>query len=558
MMAHECIVVSLSSGPANPCRLSPPLSSLIIVDEDQTCATSSQAYTARLGRQSQQRGRHSAFREPHFSESHKHNLRMALPGLSLPGLGQLQPAAGSSSNAPEVAVQQARKEDLAPRTEWRFEVAFNQTYSIRLTSGQAEIFGVELAPRQNYNFTGLKGAVFTWQGCQLEISGEAESEYAGQETDYAVEWLNVHGMLETARDDTPQDGPRVLVVGPDAVGKSSLVRSLAGWAVKVGRTPTIVNTDSREGLLAPPGTMTAATVGHQLEVENGYGIAPISGATMTPVKTPLVYHCPYASPMEKPEIYKALITRTALSVTNRLEEDPSAKQSGIIIDTPGSLNDLKSGYEMITHLVSEFSITLILALGSERLYNDLNRKYSTPKSAGEPAIPVLRITKPGGAVERDPAFMSALRTQQIRRYFFGTPADGTLNPHSHTLPFSELTMYRAISPAFTSAQAENPFANAGGQMDAEMADDAYKPGFGDLEAVAPSNEMLGRLCAIKFADDKSDEASVRDAAVMGFAYVAEVDEAKKRVRFLAPHPQRWGERALVFGGWPGVVVDLVA
>lgn len=280
---------------------------------------------------------------------------------------------------------------------------------------------------------------------------------------------------------------------------------------------------------------------------------------MMPVRTPLVYHCPYLPPSEKANAYKALLTRTALSVTNRLLEDPKAGQGGLIIDTHSSLNDPKSGYDMISHIVSEFSITLILTIGSERLYNDLNRKYGTPKSDEESAIPVLRVSKPGGAVEQSAAFMQQVRRDKIHRYFFGTPKE-RLNPHSHTVPFAELTVYRANSPSLTAALQTDSFASGGGQDD-DMDDIHYasKPGSSgaDFERVTPSNDMLGRLCAIKFADSKADEAAIRDNAVMGFAYVAEVDETKKRVRFLAPHPQRWGDKILVFGGHPGVIVDLV-
>lgn len=479
---------------------------------------------------------------------------MALPGLSLPGLGLQQPPSNSSFNSGLPQQQSSRKEDLAPRTEWRFEVSFQQHYNIRLLNGHAEIFGVELALGQSYSFSGCKAGVFTWHGCQLEISGEAESEYVGQETEYAVEWLNVHGMLETTRDYARDPGfgdggPRVLVVGPDFVGKSSLVRSLAGWAVVCGRTPTIVNVDPREGLLAPSGSLTAVTVGSQLEVENGYGISPISGPTITPVKTPLIYHYPYASANEKPDVYKALITRMALSVTNKLEEDPMAKSSGLIIDTPGNLNDPKSNYDLITHLVSEFSITLLLTLGSERLYNDLNRRFGSSQTD---AIPVLRISKPGGAVERDSTFLKQLQNQQIRQYFFGTSKD-SLNPHSQTYSFAELSIYRANSPSLAAANSTNnmddddiPYANT--HISASSA---------DFERMTPSNEMLGRMLAIKFCSGDSDETTIRDSAVMGFAYVSEVDEAKKRVRFLAPHPQKWGDRALVWGGWPEAVTDLV-
>lgn len=478
---------------------------------------------------------------------------MALPGLSLPGLGLQQSSTVTGvGNAPQQIEQPARRESLSPQSEWRFEAAFGQQYSIRLVSGHAELFGSELAPNQAYDLSGCKGAVFTWQGCQLEITGDAESEYSAQATEYAVEWLNLHGMLETARDEAQNDGgPRVLLVGPDYAGKSSLIRSVAAWAVKAGRTPTVLNLDTREGLLAPPSSLTAVTVGSQLDVENGYGISQISGPTVTPVKTPLIYSYPYSTPAEKPDVYKALLTRMALSVTNKLEEDSAAKRSGILIDTPGSLNDPKSNYDTINHIVSEFSISLIIVMGSERLLNDLNRRFGVNKSAEE-AIPVLRVSKPEGAVEKDAAYLKQLRTVQIRQYFFGS-AKESLNPHSHSLNFGEMTIYRARSGMDT-----NNSTTFGGDDD-----DDYTPNIGTTSADAiferfePSVTMTASLIAIKFCPGNSDEDTVRDSAVMGFLYVADVDETRKKVRFLAPHPQRWGDRALVWGSWPEAVADLV-
>ncbi|WPH04676.1 SAICAR synthase-like protein [Acrodontium crateriforme] len=482
---------------------------------------------------------------------------MALPGLSLPGLGlQLNTPTPLLGGQPSSAPQAIRQEDVPPQAEWRFEAGFGKPFTVKLLGGHAEFFGVELAPNQTYDFSGRKGAIFSWQGCRLEVSGDAESEYVGRETEYAIEWLNVHGMLESARDDS-REGPRVLVVGPDHVGKSSLVRSLAGWGVKVGRTPTVVNLDPKEGLLAPPSSLTATTVGSQLDVENGYGISGISGPTVTPVKTPLVYHFPHASPLDKSDVYKALVTRMALSVTNKLEEDAQAKQSGIIIDTSGSLNDPRSNYDIINHIISEFSITLVLCLGSERLYNDLNRRFTTSK-VGDESIPVLRISKPGGAVERDASFMKQMTQQQIRQYFFGTSKE-PLNPHSHSIPYTDLNVLRAKSAA-SEPGPENPY---GGGLDDDDEDDipyANKPVkiTGILyEKSPPGATLTGSLMAVKYCPGSSNEETVRDSTVMGFVYVAEVDDTRKKIRFLAPHPQRWGDRALVWGPWPEAIADLV-
>lgn len=484
-------------------------------------------------------------------------MAFSLPGLGLPTQSSF--AAPAPSEAPSVAAQVARTEKLGERTEWRFEVAFGKHYSIKLTNGEAELWGTELAPGQTYSFSGYKGAIFTWQGCTLEVLGEAESEYLGQETEYAVEWLNVHGMLETLRDQATAagiqgEGPRVLVVGPDAVGKSSLVRSLAAWGVKVGRTPTVLNLDPREGLITPAGSLTALTSSSQTEVESGYGMAPVSGPTAAPVKTPLVYSWPYASPTEKPDAFKALLTHAALHVTGKLEANQDAKRSGLIVDTPCSLNDPKSNYDILGHLISEFSITLVLTMGSERLFNDLNRRFNQSRG-NDNAIPVLRLTKPGGAVESDPAFLKLARAQQVRQYFFGQPHT-PLNPHSHSVPFGELNIYRAKSAPTSEEQSF--------KSGAADEDDDYEPdtagGSSDalFEKITPSSALMASLVAIKLCPGTHvDEKEIRDSAVMGYLYVADVDETKKRVRFLAPHPQRWGDRALVWGSLPEPLADLV-
>lgn len=445
---------------------------------------------------------------------------MALPGLSLPGLGH---SSTTPSAQAENTIQASRTKNLAARTEWRFEVAFGQQYSIKLESGLAELFGVELALKQVYTFSGFKGAVFTWTGCQLEVTGNAESEYSGQETDYAVEWLNVHGMLESLRLQNQSDGPRVLVIGPDSVGKSTLVRSLAAWQVRSGHNPTVINLDSREGLLAPPSSLTAVTVDSQMEVAGGYGIAPMSGPTLSPIRTPLIYHFPWQSPLEQPDVYKVVITRMALQVMNKLEENHMANRSGIIVDTPGSINDPKSNYDLLAHIVSELSINIVLTIGSERLASDLTQRFSAIKNPDE-AVTVIRVAKPGGAVERDASFSKELRKQQIRNYFFGP--GNSLNPHSHSSSFDAIDMF--------CAGCDTTFAKT-----------------------KPMPEMSGSLVAIKHCAGKSSAEDVRVSAVKGYLFVAEVDELKRRVRFLAPHPQTWGDRALVFGqGWPEAVGDL--
>ena len=97
-------------------------------------------------------------------------------------------------------------------------------------------------------------------------------------------------------------------------------------------------------------------------------------------------------------------------------------------------------------------------------------------------------------------------------------------------------------------------------------DDDYDPsatasglgGAGKLfERLEPSQGLLNMVAAVKYAGAASSQEQIRDAPVMGFVYVAEVDETRKRIRFLAPHPGRWGDKVLVIGNWPESVGDLV-
>lgn len=275
--------------------------------------------------------------------------------ISLPGLKLSSTPAEPThiTSAPTVS----RTQDLAANTEYRFEVSFSRTLTIKLVSGNAEFFGTELGPATTYTFRGTKGAVFTWHGCRLEIGGEAESEYVAEET-MMMSYANAHFALEDLRDQAVQRndaGPRVLVVGAENAGKTSVVKILTSYAVKMGRQPVVVNLDPRQGMLSVPGSLTAAAFSSIVDVEEGWGSSPISGPSPIPVKMPLVYHYGMENP-EEGKVFRPLVTRMALAVTSRLEADRESKQAGFIIDSPGAIVKGKSGvYENIEHIVSEFS-----------------------------------------------------------------------------------------------------------------------------------------------------------------------------------------------------------
>jgi len=175
-----------------------------------------------------------------------------------------------------------------------------------------------------------------------------------------VEYANVHFALETMRQEAKaagKDGPRVLILGPENAGKTSLAKILTSYATKAGRQPIVVNLDPAEGMLSVPGTLTATAFRTMIDIEEGWGSSPISGPSPIPVKLPLVYFYPMQNPLDADgSVYKPILSRLALSVMGRMAEDDDARESGIIVDTPGILSQGKpGGIEMINHIVTEFS-----------------------------------------------------------------------------------------------------------------------------------------------------------------------------------------------------------
>jgi polyribonucleotide 5'-hydroxyl-kinase len=69
--------------------------------------------------------------------------------------------------------------------------------------------------------------------------------------------------------------------------------------------------------------------------------------------------------------------------------------------------------------------------------------------------------------------------------------------------------------------------------------------------------MQNAIIAIVHADPNDTQDNIRDASVIGFIYVAEVDEKRKKMKVLAPLNGRLPNNAMIWGAWPEGVADLV-
>lgn len=78
-----------------------------------------------------------------------------------------------------------------------------------------------------------------------------------------------------------------------------------------------------------------------------------------------------------------------------------------------------------------------------------------------------------------------------------------------------------------------------------------------FDKVEPSSMMLHCVFAVMYASVHDSQETIRAATVMGFVYVAEVDEKKKRLKILAPLSGKLGDRPMIWGPWPEPAISLI-
>ncbi|KAI8629313.1 Pre-mRNA cleavage complex II protein Clp1-domain-containing protein [Xylariaceae sp. FL1651] len=476
--------------------------------------------------------------------------------MSIPGLGQLAPTAVPITTAASTTAASTTTQTLEPFWEYRFEVPHGSTLTIKLVSGTAEKDGTELAPNTPYTFAATKTKINTWHGCTLEITPPASGTYDAYTSEPTadetpmVSYLNLHFKLEglrAAAQRSAQMGPRVLVVGPANAGKTSLVRTLACWATRMGRQPLVVNTDAREGMLTLPGTLSAAVFATLVDITTDWGSLPSSGASAIPVKLPLAYYYGLPRPDDNPKLFKRLLSRLAVAATSRLAEDPDVKTAGMVIDTGGMPTGARGAtyYDFVAHIVAEFSVNIVVVLGSERVGSEMQKRFAGQTTSLGETVTVVSLDKSGGVIERDASFMQLIHESAIREYFFGN-AKMTLSPFTQQVDFTAVSIWRINeAPSKTSADGSGITNDEG---------DAY---IDTLEKAEPSLMLQNCVLAVACASVRDAPDTIRDANVMGFVYVADVDEKRRRLRILAPVSARLGDRPLLWGSWPEHMVNLL-
>lgn len=392
--------------------------------------------------------------------------------------------------------------DLQAGNEWRFEVGKDSKLVVKVLRGTAEIFGTELAIGQEYTFLNKKLAIFTWHGCTMQYSGDSQiNEYTSEETPMNI-YANLHFALETKRSENKP--PHVLVLGPPDSGKTSLCKLLCSYANKMDRFTMFVNLDPKEALFSCPGGLAAAPISDILDVEQGWGFTPISGPSLLHPKQPLVYWYGLENPYTNIKYYSNVVSRLALGVQARLDNDSVVRNSGVIIDTPAII-DKEQGYSVISSIIANFKVDTLVIVSHERLYSDMLRKFKSK-------IPnIIKVPKSGGVVEKEPAYIRSLQSTGIQEYFYGTPSQ-PLSPYTTSVDYSMVTVYRVGEAR---SQQNLSFLPIGAEEEESTAD-TKSQFFVKLET---SSILQNCVMAILNAKREDPVEVLMESEVMGFVHV---------------------------------------
>ncbi|XP_025734912.2 polyribonucleotide 5'-hydroxyl-kinase Clp1 isoform X1 [Callorhinus ursinus] len=394
------------------------------------------------------------------------------------------------------------KFELERETELRFEVEASQSVQLELLAGMAEIFGTELTRNKKFTFdAGAKVAVFTWHGCSLQLSGRTEVAYVSKDTPMLL-YLNTHTALEQMRRQAEKEeerGPRVMVVGPTDVGKSTVCRLLLNYAVRLGRRPTYVELDVGQGSVSIPGTMGALYIERPADVEEGFSI-----------QAPLVYHFGSTTPGTNIKLYNKITSRLADVFNQRCEVNRRASVSGCVINTCGWVKG--SGYQALVHAASAFEVDVVVVLDQERLYNELKRDLPH-------FVRTVLLPKSGGVVERSKDFRRECRDERIREYFYGFR--GCFYPHAFNVKFSDVKIYKVGAPTIPDSCLPLGMSQEDNQL--------------KLVPVTPGRDMVHHLLSVSTAE--GTEENLSETSVAGFIVVTSVDLEHQVFTVLSPAPR---------------------
>lgn len=283
--------------------------------------------------------------------------------------------------------------------------------------------------------------------------------------------------------------------------------------------------DPGQGDIVPTGCVAAAPVNLRcVDPERGWKNI-----------TPITYFSGFASPADRAPVYSHHCGLLAQAATERALSSDVARISGMVINTPGWVDD--QGYKLLLDQIAAFDPDVVLVTGYDRLFAALKQDVPTRASGTDAEkLHIIKFLPSGGVVERSSVDRRQARANRTREYFYGPSGDWT--PHSIPLDWKRIQV-----------------ANVGArELDPELLPVGTDYTFNPLRATAVEPEdfesLVGKVLGVSLSPDLEHAA---DYPVAGFVHVQEIDVAHEKLVVLAPNSDSLPSSILIVGGvsWEG-------
>lgn len=321
--------------------------------------------------------------------------------------------------------------DLSCKEELRISVAKISFLSLSLLEGTGEVFGSELKLKKKYFFTSCELVIFTWnsKGCKIRLKGNFQITSYNSSNTMMLEYLKVNMSLDNMRrlakesiqkkimlkkkidiiqtdiDEEfskilPSIGPRVLIVGSQNSGKTTLCQILTCYAIRSGFNVTLIDIDPSLNMISLPGSISGIFLNRPFKVEVGINLEE---------NTPIVFWYGFERIKKNRRLYMKTVKNLIKAIKTRWLFNKCARSGGCMINS----NELEKND--ILEITKALDINILIIIEEEKLYDVLKNDNLIKKMQ----VKVKKLSKTEGAVKRSIMLKRDLKAGIIEKYFFG-------------------------------------------------------------------------------------------------------------------------------------------